>query len=116
MTSVVIVVAMIATHGVAAVAGYGVAMRIEPMFLIPFYALSAVTSPFFGQNFGAGQFDRLLEARRVITRFSLLFGLAGLGAVVVFEFVTKDDPMVHKLLLNKDDIYDSIKTFFSKGQ
>jgi hypothetical protein len=32
--------------------------------------------------------------------------LAGLGAVVVFEFVTKDDPMVHKLLLNKDDIYD----------
>jgi putative MATE family efflux protein len=71
-----IVVAMIATYGVDAVAGFGVAMRIEPMFLIPFYALSAVSSPFFGQNFGSGQFDRLLEARRAAARFCLLFGLA----------------------------------------
>jgi Na+-driven multidrug efflux pump len=71
-----IVVAMLATYGVEAVAGYGIAMRIEPIFLIPFYALSAVSSPFFGQNFGAGKFDRLLEARRVITRFCLGFGLA----------------------------------------
>jgi putative MATE family efflux protein len=70
-----IVVAMLATYGVEAVAGYGIAMRIEPIFLIPFYALSAVSSPFFGQNFGAGQFDRLLEARRVITRFCVFFGL-----------------------------------------
>jgi len=71
-----IVVALIATFGVDAVAGFGVAMRIEPMFLIAFYALSAVSSPFFGQNFGSGQFDRLLEARRVVARFCLGFGLA----------------------------------------
>jgi putative MATE family efflux protein len=71
-----IVVAMIAGFGVDAVAGFGVAMRIEPIFLIPFYALSAVSSPFFGQNFGSGQFDRLIEARRVISRFCLGFGLA----------------------------------------
>ncbi len=71
-----IVVAMIATFGVEAVAGFGVAMRIEPIFLIPFYALSAVSSPFFGQNFGSGRFDRLFEARQVITRFCLGFGLA----------------------------------------
>jgi putative MATE family efflux protein len=70
-----IVVAMIATFGVDAVAGFGVAMRIEPIFLIPFYALSAVSSPFFGQNFGSGKFDRLFEARRVVTRFCLGFGL-----------------------------------------
>jgi putative MATE family efflux protein len=77
-----IVVAMIATFGVDAVAGFGVAMRIEPMFLIPFYALSAVSSPFFGQNFGSGQFDRLLEARRAVTRFCLGFGLL-LAAVLI---------------------------------
>jgi len=70
-----IVVAMIAAHGVDAVAGFGIAMRIEPMFLIPFYALSAVSSPFFGQNSGAGHFDRLFEARRAVTRFCLGFGL-----------------------------------------
>jgi putative MATE family efflux protein len=71
-----IVVALIATYGVDAVAGFGVAMRVEPMFLIPFYALSAVSSPFFGQNFGSGRFDRLLEARRAVARFCLVFGLA----------------------------------------
>lgn len=70
-----VVVSMIAGFGTDAVAGYGVAMRMEPIFLIPFYALSAVSSPFFGQNFGAGHFDRLHEARRVVTRFCAVFGL-----------------------------------------
>ena len=70
-----IVVAMIATYGVDAVAGFGVAMRIEPIFLIPFYALSAVTSPFFGQNISAGKYDRLLAARLALIRSCLGFGL-----------------------------------------
>ena len=70
-----IVVAMIALYGLNAVAGFGIAMRIEPLALIPFYALSAISSPFAGQNFAARRFDRILEARRVITRFCLLFGV-----------------------------------------
>ncbi|NNE06316.1 MAG: MATE family efflux transporter, partial [Xanthomonadales bacterium] len=70
-----IVVAMIASLGVDAVAGFGVAIRIEPIFLIPFYALSAVASPFYGQNSGAAKIDRLFEARRVLLRFCLVFGL-----------------------------------------
>jgi len=70
-----IVVAMIASYGVDAVAGFGIAMRIEPIALIPFYALSAVSSPFFGQNIAAGKYDRLVEARRVVARFCLRFGL-----------------------------------------
>jgi putative MATE family efflux protein len=77
-----IVVAMLAAYGVDAVAGFGIAMRIEPIFLIPFCALSAVSSPFFGQNIGSGQFDRLQQARKVITVFCLGFGLA-LGLVLV---------------------------------
>ncbi|MDH5566352.1 MAG: MATE family efflux transporter, partial [Myxococcales bacterium] len=59
-----IVMAMVASHGVSAVAGFGIAMRIEPVALIPFYALSAVSSPFFGQNIAAGRTERLVEARR----------------------------------------------------
>jgi putative MATE family efflux protein len=70
-----IVMAIVATHGVNAVAGFGIAMRIEPVALIPFYALSAVSSPFFGQNVAAGKHDRLVEARRIIARFCLRFGL-----------------------------------------
>jgi putative MATE family efflux protein len=77
-----IVVAMIATFGVEAVAGFGVAMRLEPIFLIPFYALSAVASPFFGQNSGSGKYERLLKARRVISRFCIALGL-GLAVLLV---------------------------------
>jgi len=76
-----IIVAMVATFGVEAVAGFGVAMRIEPIFLIVFYSLSAVTSPFMGQNFAAGKLDRVAEARLAIARFCLWFGL-GLAAVL----------------------------------
>ena len=71
-----IIVAMIAGFGVEAVAGFGIAMRIEPMFLIAFFALSAVTSPFMGQNYAAGKLDRVIQARRVIARFCFGFGLA----------------------------------------
>ena len=79
-----IVVAMIAVYGIDAVAGFGIAMRIEPIFLIPFYALSAVSSPFFGQNIGSDRFDRLLEARRAGTRFCIGFGLA-LAVVLIIS-------------------------------
>jgi putative MATE family efflux protein len=71
-----IAVAMIASYGVAAVAGYGIAVRIEPLGLLAFYALSAVTSPFMGQNFAAGRLDRLEEARRTIGRFCVIYGLS----------------------------------------
>lgn len=81
-----IVTAMVAAYGINAVAGFGIAMRIEPMALIPFYALSAVSSPFAGQNFGAGQFDRIIEARNVITRFCFVFGLT---LVLVLTFAAE---------------------------
>ena len=71
-----IAVAMIADFGVDAIAGYGVAVRIEPVALIAFYALSAVASPFMGQNFAAGKLVRLEEARRAIGRFCVGYGLA----------------------------------------
>jgi Na+-driven multidrug efflux pump len=58
-------------------------MRIEPVALIPFYALSAVSSPFFGQNIAAGKYERLVEARRVISRFCLRFGLLLAAALCV---------------------------------
>jgi putative MATE family efflux protein len=70
-----IIVAMVAKYGVDAVAGLGIAMRIEPLALIVFYALSGVVGPFFGQNLGAGKIDRLNEALNVLTRFCIGFGI-----------------------------------------
>ncbi len=70
-----IVVSMVASYGTDAVAGLGIAVRVEPLALIVFYALSGVVGPFFGQNLGARIFDRLQEAVAVLTRFSLTLGL-----------------------------------------
>jgi putative MATE family efflux protein len=79
-----LVVMMVARYGTDAVAGLGIAMRIEPLMLIVFYALSGVVGPFFGQNLGAGKFSRLSEAVRVLTLFCLAFGL--LLALVLWLF------------------------------
>jgi len=84
--SAAIVVAMIADYGVDAVAGFGVAARIEPFALLVFYSISAVASPFFGQNLGAGQRDRLAEARRLLTRFCVIYGLV---LVVVMSLIAR---------------------------
>lgn len=70
-----LVVMMVARYGTDAVAGLGIAMRIEPLALIVFYALSGVIGPFFGQNLGAGKHDRLVEAARVLALFCMSFGL-----------------------------------------
>ena len=69
-----IVVMMVARYGTDAVAGMGIAVRIEPLALIAFYALSGVVGPFFGQNHSAGLTSRLVQAQKVLTGFCLGFG------------------------------------------
>lgn len=76
------VVWLVARFGTAAAAGLSVAVRIEPLALIVFYALSGVVGPFFGQNKGAGYYDRLFETLGVIAKFCLAFGF--LIAVVLY--------------------------------
>lgn len=70
-----ITVALVAAYGVDAVAGYGIALRIEPVLLIAFYALSGVLGPFFGQNMEPENHHRQLQGLQVVTRFCLLFGV-----------------------------------------
>ncbi|WP_020207902.1 MATE family efflux transporter [Gilvimarinus chinensis] len=69
-----IVVMMVARYGTDAVAGMGIAVRVEPLALIAFYALSGVVGPFFGQNHSAGIQTRLVQAHRVLSVFCLGFG------------------------------------------
>lgn len=79
-----VITMMVARYGADAVAGLGVAMRIEPLMLIAFYALSGVIGPFFGQNLGARKTQRLTEALRVLTVFCLGLGL--LLAILLWGF------------------------------
>ncbi len=77
------VIAVIATFGNEAVAGTNVAMRMEAVFIIVFYALSAVIGPFVGQNLGAGKHDRVEKALRQCALFALLWGIFLAVAIAV---------------------------------
>ncbi|MEO1036311.1 MAG: MATE family efflux transporter [Pseudomonadota bacterium] len=79
--------AMIAGFGQTAVAGFGVASRIESLSLIMFYALSAIIGPFAGQNLGAGKIPRICRALALCNVFS--FG-AGVGIAVLLILFGRD--------------------------
>lgn len=70
-----VITAMLARYGPEAVAGFGVASRIESLTLVLFYALSAVIGPFVGQNISAGRADRIFTALRLCTIFCVSTGL-----------------------------------------
>ena len=78
------ITAMIARYGADAVAGFGVASRIESMMLVMYYALSAIIGPFVGQNFAAGNEQRILRALWLCSTFCIASGLviAGLLAAM----------------------------------
>jgi putative MATE family efflux protein len=70
-----IITAMLAAYGPEAVAGFGVASRIESVTLFIFYAMSAIIGPFVGQNVSAGRADRINEALKLCLVFCLSVGL-----------------------------------------
>ena len=69
---------LVAEHGPRAVAGFGVATRLQSMALIGLMAMGAAMTPFVGQNFGAGSWDRIREAVRAGAKFSLAWGAGSL--------------------------------------
>ena len=78
-----IIIAMIASYGPEAVAGFGVASRIESLVLVMFYALSAIIGPFVGQNIAAGKESRIMEALRLCMIFCVGAGLVGAGILAL---------------------------------
>lgn len=73
--STAIIVSMLASYGPEAVAGFGIASRIEALSVIPLFALSASIGPFVGQNWGANKVDRANQAMMFAFGWSLLWGL-----------------------------------------
>lgn len=71
-----LVTGMVARFGPEAVAGFGVASRVESLVLVIFYALSSVIGPFAGQNLAAGKEERIQTALQLTARFCMLTGLA----------------------------------------
>jgi putative MATE family efflux protein len=79
-----VAVKVLASQGPAVIAGFGVATRLEALALIPTLALSGVIGIFVGQNLGARQGQRMIEAMRLCVGFCLGYGLliAGVLALV----------------------------------
>jgi putative MATE family efflux protein len=50
------------SFGEPAVAAYGIALRVEQLFLLPVFGLTGALLPIVAQNFGAGQPDRVRTA------------------------------------------------------
>ncbi|MEM6931690.1 MAG: MATE family efflux transporter, partial [Myxococcota bacterium] len=90
--------AIVASHGDAAVAAYGIGARVEALLLIPTIALSSGLSPFVGQNWGAHLPRRVVEAMSLSVRFSIGWGVVALLAMLVTApFIAglfTDDPTV----------------------
>ncbi len=79
--SVGLVTSLMARYGTDAVAGFGLASRLEALALIAPLALSASIAPFVGQNWGAQQYGRVKRALQLSFWFCLSWG--GLVAVLL---------------------------------
>ncbi|MGC1199692.1 MAG: MATE family efflux transporter, partial [Geitlerinemataceae cyanobacterium] len=73
--SIGVITSFLAGHGAVAVAGFGIASRMESFALIAVMALSASLGPFVGQNWGAHQFGRVRLALRQSFLFCMGWGL-----------------------------------------
>lgn len=82
--SAIALVAIVSRFGQEAVAGWGVASRIEMLALIIPLSLSACIGPFVGQNMGAGRIDRMREAMRFAYTAGALYCLFISGVMLFF--------------------------------
>jgi Na+-driven multidrug efflux pump len=75
----------VSAFGQEAVAGFGVASRLEGLAMMVLMALSAALTPFVGQNFGARQFERVQQGVHWSYRFSFGYGLIAAGVLALFS-------------------------------
>ncbi len=73
---------MVSGFGQKAVAGFGVAGRVEGLALVLFIALSTVFGPFIGQNYGALKISRIRKGLTKVMNFSLGWGT--FQAIILF--------------------------------
>jgi putative MATE family efflux protein len=93
-----VITKVVSSYGPEAVAGFGVAARVERFALTVVMALSSVLAPFVGQNWGARKYDRVRRGISDSSRFAMVWGigmlvLLGAGARPIGSLFN-DDPRV----------------------
>ena len=97
--SIAIITSMLAVHGSATVAGFGIASRVESFAMIVLMALAASIGPFVGQNWGAEKYGRVAKALQQSYLFCLGWGvlmtiLLAAGASLIVPFFNKNPEVV----------------------
>ena len=88
----------VAKYSPEAVAGFGVASRIESLFLVVIMGLSSIMGPFVGQNWGAKQYRRAFQGISISLKFICFWGI--LSTLILWFFAEpiaslfSDDPQV----------------------
>lgn len=82
----------------AATAGFGAAMRLEQLALLPALGLNAATLTLVGQNYGAGKLDRVRETFFTSMKIGVL--IMTVGMVLIFPFA----PFFIRLFNNDPDV------------
>ena len=100
-----LVTAMIARYGPEAVAGFGVAHRIESLVLVIYYAMSSIIGPFVGQNLAAGLQDRIEQSLRLCAGFAILSGL------VIAALLALASGLLPRLFSDNPDVTDVTQLF-----
>ncbi len=98
--STALTTSFVAAYSAEAVAGYGVASRIESLFLVLLMGLSSIMGPFVGQNWGAQQRARVAEALNKSFRFCLFWGgvvtlLLWFAADLIIALFSDDPAVIH---------------------
>lgn len=99
------ITSQVAQFGQDAVAGYGVASRVESLMSLVLMSLSVAITPFVGQNFGAGKFARVDAGIRWANRFSLIYGLIAaallaLGGAMIARIFTDSETAIRTASLH----------------
>ena len=95
--------AMVAPMGEQAVAAFGVGARLEPFSIVVILALTSTIPVFVGQNFAAGQHERIWQVLSVAVRFILVWQLAvwlllWLTSPLLANIFSQDQAVIDKIV------------------
>lgn len=76
---------LISQYGYEAVAGYGVATRVEFFTLAFINSMSSIMVPFAGQNYGANRKDRIIEGMNFTRKTVFIYGIFVFIVLVFFS-------------------------------
>ncbi len=99
-----IITYFVAPFGKEAVAGFGIGMRIEQVFLMPVIGLNIATLAIVSQNNGAKAYERITPTLRLAIRYGWLMSTMGVSAFLLFaesfaSLLTSDPAVIEQTAL-----------------